>query len=54
MFIAHDRNAVDDNSPTFTYPAYKDWRNIEYIPCVGLIPISSDEIITTSTSVGKK
>ena len=53
FFIASNDNEVD-NATTFTYPAYKNWQNIEYIPWVGLVPIRSDEIILTSTSVGKK
>lgn len=41
----------EEKAPCFTYPAYRDWRNVEYIPSQGLVPINS-EIKTTTISVG--
>ena len=52
--MAHDPDPCKDDISRFTFPAYKDWRNIDYIPIVGLVPLDSDEIVMTSTYLGKK
>ena len=51
--MADDPESQKYDVLSFSYPAYKDWRNVDYVPSVGLVPIDPDEVITKSTSIGK-
>ena len=50
----HETDTWEDHGSKFTYPAYKDWRNVDYIPTVGLVPLDSDDIVMTTSTLGKK
>jgi len=49
--MTEESDALEEDASGFTYPAYKDWRNIEYIPSIGLVPKNSENIKLTSIPV---
>ena len=50
--VHKDQENGNGDESSFEYPAYRDWRNVGYVPSVGLVPIDPDVVIRKSTSIG--
>ena len=50
--VTDDQENESRDHSSFEYPAYRDWRNVDYVPSVGLVPGDADMAIMKSTSIG--